>query len=107
MLLEVLGRVNSPRVLSAVGNLGASARFTDIRNAAGLGDAQVSRALKDLNKRGLVAGRPASDRSMRYSITKAGGEVLALIRDFHEFVHGRHGPVAQAADREFEEILAA
>jgi DNA-binding HxlR family transcriptional regulator len=105
MLLEVLATANSPRVLVALKSLGGAARFTDIRNTANLGDTQTSRALKDLNKRGLVAAKPQSDRSMRYSITKGGTEVVELLMEFHGLVHSRSGPVARSADKEFESIL--
>lgn len=108
MLLETLGSANAPIVLGAIGRLGEKARFTDIRNAShGLGDSQVSRALKELNKLGLVAGRPEADRTMRYALTKAGSEALGLMRDFHAIIHKRHGPVAEATDRELERILVA
>lgn len=105
MLLGVLATANSPRVLVALKSLGGTGRFTDIRNTAGLGDTQVSRALKDLNKRGLVAAKPQADRTMHYSITKGGTEIVALLNEFHGLVHGRPGPVAKSADKEFESIL--
>jgi len=105
MLLEVLSTANLARVLAALQGLGGSARFTDLRNAVGLGDTQVSRAIRDLNKRGLIVGQPQSDCSMRYAITKGGSETIALLGEFHALVHGRPGAVAESADREFESIL--
>jgi len=108
MLLDMLGLAHAPRVLSAVARVGGQARFTAIRNAApGLGDSQVSRALKELNKRGLVVGRPGQDRAMAYAVTKAGREVLDILSDFHALVHARSSNVAKAADAELEAILAA
>lgn len=107
MLLETIGKANAPRTLSALDALGGTARFTDIRQTTGLSDSQTSRALKHLNKQGLVVGKPQPDRSMLYGMTRAGKETLALIREFHGVVHGRKDAVGKEADKEFEAILVA
>lgn len=108
MLLDVLGMANGPLVLGAFARVVGPARFTDLRNASpGLGDSQVSRAIKDLNRLGLVAGRPQADRTMRYTLTKAGSEVLTLMRDVHAMVHKQKGAMAQETDKQLERILVA
>lgn len=107
MLLGILGTAHGPRVLAALSSLGGASRYTDIRNAARIGDAQVTRALKDLNKRGLAAGRPQPDGRMEYAITKLGAEVVKILGEFHAVVHNQQGSVAKATDKELEEILIA
>lgn len=108
MLLDVLALANGPLVMGAFARIEGPARFTDLRNAStGLGDSQVSRAIKELNRLGLVAGLPQADRTMRYSLTKAGREVLGLLHDVHAMVHAQKGPMARETDQRLERILVA
>jgi DNA-binding HxlR family transcriptional regulator len=110
MLIEVVGTAHAPRVLVALATLGGTARFTRLREAAGIGDQQMSRVLKFLNGAGLVTVRVLAEEQRRpteYTLTRLGAEAVEILHAWHQVVHARPGPAAKATDRELEAIVRA
>lgn len=70
-------------VLRHLAGLGDKTSFSELLEATHLQDDEFAQALKSLNARGYIAGRPQADghrRVMLYAVTVLGGELLD--RDF-------------------------
>lgn len=110
MLLELIKTAHAARVLSALDAAGGKSRFTPLREAAGIGDQQLTRALRFLNSRGFISGRllPEGERApMEYRVTRLGKEALEILEAWHGLVHEMPGAAARAADQELESIVHA
>ncbi len=108
VILDLISTAHAARVLASLDALGRAARFTPLRDRAGVSDKQLSRALQYLNRQGLVAGRPLPDTGapMEYRMTRLGASALAVVHEWHGVVHGRDDPAFRAADRELEALGA-
>ncbi len=109
MVFELVGTAHAARVLVGLERLGGSARFTPLRNEARIGDQQLTRALRYLNRSAYVAAEvpvQGSRQHVEYQLTRLGADALSTLRSIHSHVHGQTGAMALVTDQALEAILA-
>lgn len=108
MVLDLLKTAHAARVLGSLARLDGRARFSILRNAAGIGDQQLTRALRFLNANGFVAGHVMAQGDpppMEYVLTRLGREGLDILHAWQSVVRARSGAAARMADEELEAIV--